>query len=74
MMDISNVNFSAPNTTVKKIGIIGPVEDEACLVVNATSTATACVNIAAMRAADTPCLIIGLTEHFIDLADGNFNG
>ena len=39
------------------------------LVVNASNIATACVNVLAMEAAGTPCMLISLTKFFVSFMD-----
>ena len=73
-MGASDSKQSVLKTPIEKIGTIESVEDVSCLVVNTANTATTCVDVAAMKAAGAPCLIIGLTQHFLNLMSSNFEG
>jgi hypothetical protein len=73
-MDLSDAKRSAPKTTTQKIGTIESTEDVSCLVVNTANVASTCIDATAMKAADTPCLINVLTEHFLGLVSGKLSG
>ena len=72
VMGFSDAKQSAPKTTIEKIGTIESVDDISCLVVNAANTASTCVDVSAMQTAGHPCLMIALTEHFLELMNGDF--
>ena len=72
VMGLSDSKQSAPKTTIEKISTIESVNEILCLVVNAANTASTCVDVSAMKMASAPCLIIALTEHFLDLTNGDF--
>lgn len=72
VMGLSDPKQSAPTTTTKTIDTIEMVDTVSCLVINAANITTTCVDVTAMTEMEARCLLIGLTEHCLDLMSSNF--